>query len=163
LSFLRTYDAAYYAGWARRTEEYARSLQQDFPWLGIVSRRFEAALALLLEAPQTVIHGEYYPKNLVLHDGTAYPVNWESAAVGPGEIDLATLTDRCDGGVVRRCELVYRQARWQGEAGGGRVLDLARLYVHFRWLGDGPGRKTGRKKFWRFEAIRALGERLGLL
>jgi hypothetical protein len=92
-------------------------------------------------------------------------VDWESAALGPGEIDLATLTDRRDEEVVRRCEVAYREARWPQGAPPGftRALDLTRLYVHFRWLGEERGRKTGRKKFRRFGATRALGERLGLL
>jgi aminoglycoside phosphotransferase (APT) family kinase protein len=89
LRFLNAYDAAYYAGWARRTAEYAGPLHQDFPWLAGVCRRFEGALAPLLEAPRTVIHGEFYPKNLLFRGGVVYPVDWESAAVGPGEIDLA--------------------------------------------------------------------------
>jgi aminoglycoside phosphotransferase (APT) family kinase protein len=164
LSFLNAYDADYYSGWAQRTAEYAGALHRDFPWLGDVCRRFEATLAPLLDAPRTVIHGEYYPKNLLIHDGTVYPVDWESAALGPGEIDLATLTDHCDPEIVRHCEFAYRQARWSEGAPAGftRTMDLARLYVHFRWLGDEPGRK-GRRRFWRYEEVRALGERLGLL
>ena len=92
-----------------------------------------------------------------------YPVDWESAAVGPGEIDLATLTDRCDPEVVSRCELAYRRARWPDREPPdfAQRLDLARLYVHLRWLGD-DHRKAGRGR-WRFEEVRALGERLGLL
>ena len=144
LSFLNAYDAGYYAGWARRTAEYAGALHRDFPWLAVLCGRSEAALAGLQEAPRTVIHGEYYPKNLLISDGAVHPVDWESAALGPGEIDLATLTDRCDPEVVRRCELAYRQARWPEGSPPGftRTLELARLYVHLRWLGDEPGAKS---------------------
>jgi aminoglycoside phosphotransferase (APT) family kinase protein len=162
LPFLRAYDAAYYTGWARRAAEAAGPLHRDHPWLAPLCQNFEAALAPLLEAPQTVIHGEYYPKNILCVGGVVYPVDWESAAVAPGEIDLATLTDRCDADVLRRCELAYRQARWPGGEGPPdfeRTMSLARLYVHFRWLGDRPDRM----KPWRLEELRALGERLGLL
>jgi aminoglycoside phosphotransferase (APT) family kinase protein len=159
--FPRAYDADYYAGWARRTIEYTRPLHQDLPWLDAVCRRFEGALAPLLEPSQTVIHGECYPMNLLCHGGEIYLVDWESAAVGPGEIDLATLTERCEADIAGRCELAYCRARWPrgAPASFARRLDLARLYVHFRWLGDGPGRK----KPWRLEEVRTLGERLGLL
>lgn len=163
LSFLIEYNADYYAGWPRRTAEYAAALHPDFPWLANLCRRAETALLGLLEPPRTVIHGEYYPKNILLNDGTVYPVDWESAALGRGEIDLATLTDRCDPKVVLHCEIAYRLARWPEGAPPdfNHVLELARLYVHLRWLGAPPGRKQ-RRRIWRYDEVRALGERLGL-
>jgi hypothetical protein len=164
LSFLIEYDAAYYAGWARRTVENAAAQDLDFPWLADLCRHAEAAMAGLLEAPQTVIHGEYYPKNLLASDGTLYPVDWESAAFGPGEIDLATLTDHCEPEVVRRCEAAYRLARWpQGVPPHfTHSLELARLNVHLRWLGADRGPKL-RRRFRRYEEVRALGESLALI
>jgi hypothetical protein len=164
LSFLIDYDAAYYAGWPRRTAENAAALDLNFPWLANLCQRSEAALVALLEAPRTVIHGEYYPKNILLNDGTVYPVDWESAALGRGEIDLASLTDRCDPEVVLRCEAAYRLARWPEGAPPDftRALELARLYIHLRWLGAEPGHKL-RRRSWRYEEVRALGERLGLI
>jgi hypothetical protein len=164
LAFLIDYDAAYYAGWARRTAEYAAEMRSDLPWLADFCRRWQAALLELLQPPRTAIHGEYYPKNILVKDGTIYPVDWESAAVGRGEIDLATLTDHCDHEVVARCEAAYRLARWPDGAPPDfvRALDLARLYVHLRWLGAAPGPKL-RRRFKRYEEARALGERLGLI
>jgi hypothetical protein len=164
LSLLNTYDIPYYAGWARRTVEYAGELTAQFSWLADVCRRAEAALPELLEAPQILIHGEYYPKNLLIRDAKVFPVDWESAALAPGEIDLATLTDGCDPEVTRRCERAYHLARWPDGAPPAfeRTLELARLYVHLRWLGDQPGPKL-RRRFWRYEEVRALSERLGLL
>ena len=164
LSPLNAYDLPYYVGWARRTVEYAGEFGAQFPWLSDVCRRAEAALPELLEAPQVLIHGEYYPKNLLVCDGKIFPVDWESAARGPGEIDLAALTDGCDPPVIRACERAYQLARWPGGAPPAfeRTLALARLYVHLRWLGDHPGPKL-RRRFWRYEEVRALGERLRLL
>jgi hypothetical protein len=163
-SFLIDYDAAYYAGWARRTAESAAALGLDLPWLAGLCRRWEAALVGLLEAPRTVIHGEYCPKNILVDDGAVYPVDWESAALGCGEIDLATLTDHCEPEMALRCELAYRLARWpQGAPPDfARALELARLYVHLRWLGVEPGHKL-RRRFRRYDEVRALGERLGLI
>jgi hypothetical protein len=164
LSFLIEYDAEYYAGWGRRTAENAAAQQANLPWLNQLCRRWEAALAALVDRPRTVIHGEFYPKNLLVNDGTIYPVDWESAALGRGEIDLAMLTERCDAQVVRRCEAAYRHARWPEGAPPDftRALDLARLYVHLRWLGADPGRKQ-RRRLWRYDEVRDLGERLGLI
>jgi len=164
LSFMIEYDAAYYAGWARRTAEFAAALDLDFPWLAQLCQRAQTTLLGLLEGPPTVIHGEYYPKNLLVNDGTIYPVDWESAALGRGEIDLATLTDRCDPEIILRCERAYQQARWPQGAPSHftRALDLARLYVHLRWLGADPGPKL-RRRAWRCEEVRVLGQRLELI
>jgi hypothetical protein len=41
-----------------------------------------------------------------------YPVDWESAAVAAGEIDLAALTEGWPPGFVEQCELEYQRARW---------------------------------------------------
>jgi hypothetical protein len=163
-TFVNTYDAHYYASWARRTAEYAGALHADFPWLADLCRRAEAALSALAEFPPTLIHGEYYPKNLLVCDGTIYPVDWESAAFAAGEIDLATLTDGCDPDLMRRCERAYVRARFPLGATPEfhRALELARLYVHLRWLGDQPGHKL-RRRFWRYDEVLTLGGRLGLL
>lgn len=164
LSFLIDYDAAYYTGWARRTAQNAIALNLNFPWLVQLCEAAQTALLGLLEPPQTVIHGEYYPKNLLIHGGSIYPIDWESAALACGEIDLATLTDRCDPQTIQRCERAYQQARWPKGAPPHftRTLDLARLYVHLRWLGAEPGHKL-RRRPWRYDEVRALGERLGLI
>jgi hypothetical protein len=163
-SFLHRYELDYYAGWARRTVEYADGAAADFPWVRSLCDHGASAFGTLLDAPQTVIHGEYYSKNLLVYRGIVYPVDWESTAIAPGEIDLATLTDGCEPEVVRRCEDAYQRARWPDGTPPHfpTALDLARLYVHFRWLGDQPGHRM-RRRFWRYEEVRRLGERLGLL
>lgn len=164
LSLLNTYGASYYAGWARRTAEYADALHEDFPWLAHLCEGAEAALPRLLEAPQVLIHREYYPKNLLICDRSVYPVDWESAALAPGEIDLATLTDGWEQELVLRCQRAYCAARWPDGTppDSSRTLELARLYVHHRWLGDQPGNKL-RRRSWRYAEVRDIGERLGLL
>jgi len=163
--FLRAYDAAFYAGWARRTALFARPLQRRFPWLGRLCERFEEATALLLAPPLPVIHGEFYPGNILLHRGRVYPIDWESAAVAAGEIDLASLTERWPAAVAGCCEAEYRRARWPEEvpADYRRKLAAARLYLAFRWLGERPDWTTDDSDAWRFEQLRLAGEELGLL
>jgi Phosphotransferase enzyme family len=164
MPFLNTYNPAYYQGWARRTSRFGGPVLQRFPWLTTLCERYGVANTLLLAPPVTIIHGEYYPKNVLYRDGIIYPVDWESAAIAAGEIDLACLTDGWPAETVRACELAYQQARWPhgSPAAFTQRLAAARLYMHFRWLGDRP-EWTTRKQSWRFEHLRSAGEQLGLI
>ena len=165
LSFLNRYDSEYYLGWVRRTSLFAGSLHQHFPWLTALSGRFEECIDILLSAPPTVIHGEYYPHNVLVSDGVIYPLDWESAAIASGEIDLATLTEAWGPEIMRQCELKYQQARWGVTTAPefSRRLAAARLYLCFRWLGDQPDWTVGEGGRCYFEQLHSLGEELGLL
>ena len=103
-------------------------------------KRLEKETAALLRLPQTVIHGEYYPHNILFKAGRVHPVDWETAAIAPGEIDLATLGDGWSHEVNRQLQAQYERARWPKGAPAGfqRNLELARIYMHLRWLGDRP-------------------------
>jgi aminoglycoside phosphotransferase (APT) family kinase protein len=164
-TFLTRYEAGYYAGWARRTAEFARSLHRHFPWLATLCQAFETSVVELLLPSSTIIHGEYYPRNILWHDRRIYPIDWESAAVGPGEIDLACLTDGWPSHVTTSCEREYRRARWPSGAptAFARRLDAARMYVHLRWLGDWPPQTLEKGFRWRFDELRRVGRRLGML
>src|SRR5213076_728303 len=87
-------------------------------------------------SPATVIYGEYYPDNILMRDSTIYPVDWESTAIGAGEIDLASLTDGWPERLVQQCGIEYQRTRWP--AGAPREfsqrLEAARTYWAFRWL-----------------------------
>ncbi len=159
---LHRYDAEYYRGWARRTSLLAGRRHRRFPWLAALCERIEDVVPLLLDCPLTIIHGEYYPPNILWREEVIYPVDWESAAVAVGEIDLAALTEGWPPGFVEQCELEYQRARWpEGPPTGfERRLAAARLYLHFRWLGSETDRDPS---LWRFERLRCEGERLGLV
>jgi hypothetical protein len=165
-AFLNRYDADYYRGWPRRTAEHAAAGHlARFPWLPAACERFEGVLEELVAPPLTVIHGEYYPQNILAQDGAVYPVDWESAAVARGEIDLASQTERWPEETVAACTAAYRQARWPGGAPPGfeRRLDAARVYLHFRWLGYRKDWMADEGRDWRFEDLHCLYQRLGLL
>jgi hypothetical protein len=162
---LTVYDASYFAGWVERTVGFARGLTVGGDWLDCLAARFSAVVPLLV-GPRTIIHGEYYKKNVLFDDGQIYPVDWESAALGVGEIDLAALTEgRRPSEEVRACETAYSRARWGARPPQdfGRRLDAAQLYLQFRWLGDRHEWTTHARAEWRFRELRRLGERLGLL
>jgi thiamine kinase-like enzyme len=167
LSFLKRYDAEYYRGWAQRTFEYTRSFQTRFPWLAELNQCEDAWFAPLLAAAQTIIHGESYAKNVLVRGNSSFIVDWESAAVAAGEVDLAALTDGegWTATVVRRCEEGYRSARWpEGvPARHEHTLAAARIYLQFRWLGERPDWTVREKTLWRFDHLHAAAEQAGLI
>lgn len=162
---LTAYDARYYRGWARRAARFGVPWRRRFRWLEPLCERFGAVADELAALPRTVIHGEYYPKNIVLRKRRIYPVDWESAAIAVGQIDLAALTEEWGPEVERRCVAAYRRARWPegAPANFARGLDAARLYLVLRWLGDHPlSTRDGDVQTY-FEQLRPAGERLGLI
>ena len=178
LKFLRRYDSEYYRGWARRTRRLFRRLHSKFPWLAPLCGEFERRVPTLLKAPQTVIHGEYFGSNVVYRHGMSHPVDWQSAAIAAGEVDLASLTHSWSRDVVQRCERAYVRGRWpDGEPDGFReTLGVARIYMSLRWLGDPTymsslvtrqGRPVApRNVYVAMQAaihLHSLGERLGLV
>ena len=91
----------------------------------------------LISCNQTIIHGEYYPRNILFKEGVIYPVDWESAAFAAGEIDLASLIEGWDKENVEAAKEAYKKNRWpEGVVNNNdfenRLL-LARIYFHFWW------------------------------
>ncbi len=161
MRFLNRYDSRYYLGWSHRAWLFAEPVRHGYPWLAQAHTTYAKAVDWLLGQPLTVIHGEYYSINVLFAGGSVYPVDWESAAVAPGEIDLACVTERWPEERVREMELEYQRARWPDGAPAefARTLAAARLYLIFRWLGDRPEWTTGEECHWRFEQLRLAIER----
>lgn len=88
----------------------------------------DVALARLEALPQTLVHGELYPSNVLIAGPRVAVVDWETAAIGPGVIDLAALVT----GLPKDDREAIVQAY-------GRVdpLDLAaaQLVLAVQWLG----------------------------
>ncbi len=163
---LSIYDAGYYRGWAARTEEFAAASRRRRPWLARVCARFAELGPDLLGARPTVIHGEYYPHNVLSrHDCEIQPVDWESAALGSGEIDLASLTEGWPASYASRCESLYRRVRWPGGAPreSRRTLAAARVYLALRWLGESPSQTRSRLSTPYFEQLHRQAGELGWL
>jgi Phosphotransferase enzyme family len=160
---LRRHDAAYYAAWAERALRLLPSGARA-RWVERACTGFGAAAGSLADARPSVAHGEYYPSNVLVRGMRLAPVDWESAAVGAGEIDLATLTENWPGDTVQACERAYRAARWNGSAPGDfeQHVALARVYVHLRWLGDRPER-TAREAGRRLPRLRVAAGRAGIV
>ena len=166
-SFLKRYDAEYYRGWASRTFEFAAPLRSRFPWLTAFEDCGDTWFAPLLTAPQTLIHGEFYARTVLVREEKLFITDWESAAIAPGAVDLATLSEgkHWRGPIARECEREYRRVRWPGGAPAefNRWLDAARVYLHFRWLGERPEKAVSEKNLWRFEHLCVTAKALGLI
>jgi hypothetical protein len=163
MSYLRSYDNDYYLNWVQRTLRYSNHLVQKHPWIKPISEHFEKAVAILLNEPLTVIHGEYYPHNILYRDGIVYPVDWESAALAAGEIDLASLTEGWSEEVARECVRQYQSSRWPNASPPKRFekkLWAARIYLQFRWLSYGLDADT---KEWRLNQLHTAGKQLGMI
>ena len=103
--------------------------------------------------------------NILVRDGSVHPIDWESAALAAGEIDLVALIDGWPDDVVERALAAYVDARWGGQAPGdfASLCDAARLYVGLRWLGDRPYWTNLDTSDYDFRALCATGRRLGLI
>jgi len=166
LSSLHVYDTAYYTRWAQETLRNASGLPQQFGWLSTLCERFVEAVSIMVKGPAVLVHGEFYPHNILVRDSTVYPVDWQSAAIARGELDLASLTEGWrDETLVRQCESEYEESRWPGGTPPEfhTVLALARVYWPLRWLGADPASALSPGRRWYFDQVRLQGHRAGLL
>ena len=152
-------DNDYYAHWSERTALFAGLFHEQFPKLEEACEFFKEVIPYLTASP-TIIHGEFYPMNVLTNGGAIFPVDWESAARGAGEVDLASLTEGWPAEFSTRCELVYEQTRWpKGSPPDFQVtLAAARMYWHLRWLGDKPRSKFRKSDYWHARKLIAISE-----
>jgi Phosphotransferase enzyme family len=141
-------DGSVLVSWVDRAAPHLRG------WLDPAACR--ASLAELSSAAPTLVHGEFYPSNILVAGDRVVPVDWETAAIGPGVLDLAALITGWDSGVQKRLIEAYGDVDTV-------ALDRARLALALRWIGWQPGwtPPVEHRHDWRGEAI-ALAERLGL-
>ena len=162
---IRVCDAEFHRGWARRTNEFAGDWHGRAPWLAGLCESFDEVIAALLASPLTLVHGEFYPHNILFHEGRIFTIDWESAALGAGEIDLAALTEDWLEEAAMDCQREYCAARWPGGAPEffERRLAAARVYMHLRWLGEHPGwtQQEGEAQ-WRLAELKRSAERFGV-
>jgi hypothetical protein len=141
---LLEYDVAFYRRWMSRARAFLMRSKPSMPatmarirWLGA---RHERAMERVLALPRTLIHGEFYPSNILIEGQSTTPrvcpIDWELAAIGPGLVDLAALIS---GGWTeqKRDQIVaaYLKAIEPLPAPRPMDLDAARLHVAVQWLG----------------------------
>jgi hypothetical protein len=162
---LHRYGSDYFIGWADRTVKIARALGRKYSWLPPLRDGFGELIPLLLTSGVTVAHGELYPHNILLNRRGVFPIDWETAAIAAGAIDVAAAVEGWRDEAVTEFELVYRRTRWTdpSSAPEEETLVAARLYWLFRWLGDRSEWTRSRQSTERFESLLRLGCRNGII
>jgi Ser/Thr protein kinase RdoA (MazF antagonist) len=154
---------------------FARRARKPGDRLDALWRRYDVVAERLAAMPKTIVHGDLNVSNVLITRGSAGTrvriIDWETAGVGPGLLDLAslisgTLPDR------HRAAMVAAFRSNLGASGLGALsadefdeaLRWCRLALAVRWLGWSPGWSPPQAHAhdWRSEAF-ALARQLGLL
>ncbi len=178
---LMSFDAGLHMRWMSRARRQAARLRRAsrLSVLDGLSQPFQRAVQILEDLPRTLIHGEFYPANILVRSRKgsepASPggeesfaiaaVDWESIGIGPGVLDLAALTSG-DWDDARRRAVV---GSYLGAAAPAPAcldtfelaLASARLVTAVQWLGWSEDwvPPPERAHDWEREAVSA-GERL---
>jgi hypothetical protein len=137
------HDAAYYRRWLDRAVTFAfdrdASVRRRLQWL---ADRHDAVVERLISLPVTIVHSDFSASNVFVAETATglrvCPVDWESAALGPGLTDLAALVAGWN-----EPEVVELAAAYASGMGGGSeplstvvaVLDACRFQQCIQWLG----------------------------
>lgn len=141
---LLSYTRPFLETWMDHAQQHLRQLNlggdSDVP---LLAEQYTKAVNRILELPKTFLHGEFYPSNILVAEGSGAlrvcPIDWELAAIGPGLMDLAALTagtwDENDRKTVVKEYLSSGPCEFTGDL--ERVqkdLDYCRLYIAVYWL-----------------------------
>jgi Ser/Thr protein kinase RdoA (MazF antagonist) len=130
----------------------------------------ERALKVLVSADPTLVHGDFYPSNILIAGARTAVVDWELAGTGPGVLDLAALVaGRWTSAQRQHLTLAYHEeAALLGPAVPlsqlRRDLELASVHVALCWVGSAPGwdAPEGHRRDWFADAVASLGRLDGL-
>jgi hypothetical protein len=139
------YDRAYLERWIGRARHVSGGTAAAAIQIETLAQSYDALIERLAVLPVTLIHGEFYPSNIVVRETPAgpsvSPVDWEMAAVGPALLDLAAITSG-----AWSDQKVAALARAYYDASGPAfqlssfeefltALDGCRLFLAVQWLG----------------------------
>jgi hypothetical protein len=126
------YDAAFYERWLTRAEAFEAAVEALAP-------AHQRATSRLLELDAVLIHGELYASNVLVAEDRVCFVDWETAAFGPAEVDVAALTSGSWSDDEReQLALAYHDSRvGPPKTKEEFLLDVAcaRLHLAVQWLG----------------------------
>jgi aminoglycoside/choline kinase family phosphotransferase len=178
-SHLLRHDEHFYTFWLAQAERFlrnghVRSSPETRRKFGRIAAAYDRVVARLMAMPRTLIHGEFYPSNIIVRSKERSrcicPVDWEVAAIAPGLIDLGALTSG-KWTLEQQTAMVaaYRSALEPVDGSPPALPELlegvhyCQLHLSMQWLGwaadwSPPAQHA---QNWLSEACR-LGERLGL-
>jgi thiamine kinase-like enzyme len=151
-TYLVEFDRTYYLRWIERALSYhaGRQPSDKFQQLQFVAEQYATLVDELLQIPTTVIHGEFYAPNVLVHRSGGEesthvricPVDWERAALAPAMIDIAALSSgKWDLDQRRELTTVYyeslskRGVDVSDPSSYERNVELCRLHLAVQWLG----------------------------
>jgi hypothetical protein len=149
---LLRYDQACYMRWIDRAEQFydqrepANRLKITAPQMKWLAGRCRSAVRHLCSLPTNFLHGDFYASNILIEqrDGAARicPVDWETAAIGTGLIDVAALVagDWTEQQKEQLATAYYEalpasHRSWADGGGMMKSLRCCRLFLAIRWLG----------------------------
>ncbi|HEY5914479.1 MAG TPA: aminoglycoside phosphotransferase family protein [Verrucomicrobiae bacterium] len=101
LAAVLRYDDRLLQTWLMRAERFLRSkhgqgCRAQWRRFDRIASSYDLVIERLLRMPATLIHGEFFPSNIIVRRGASplsiCPIDWEVAGMGPGLLDLAALT-----------------------------------------------------------------------
>ena len=128
-----------------RAEKFLKNLRvTNLKKFTRLASRYDRVVARLAAMPTTLIHGEFYPSNVIVRPGAAAQticaVDWEVAGIGPGALDLAALTaGQWSESEKRRFVTAYHGALNSRDPGSVEDLleavELCQLHLSVQMLG----------------------------
>jgi Ser/Thr protein kinase RdoA (MazF antagonist) len=177
-ALVRWDDPLLHLQWARRARaslaEYFRAQGAVDP-LASLWRRYRVVAARLARMPKTLVHGDFNASNILVtrfRGGSRIRIiDWETAGIGPGLLDLASLVsgrvpERRRAAIVAayRANIACSRIGGLSEREFDEALTWCRLALAVQWIGWSPGWSPPRAHAydWRAEAL-TLAQQLGLL
>ncbi|HUQ21276.1 MAG TPA: aminoglycoside phosphotransferase family protein [Gemmatimonadaceae bacterium] len=126
---------------------------------------FDQIRSIVSSSPLTVIHGDYYPQNILVSEGVTYPVDWETASIGFGEIDLAMLLEGYWAeDIIERCVAAYISARGGAAEDVRKRLAAAQIISNVYWISLYPESELLAEDTteppWRFDLLQTAASSL---
>jgi Phosphotransferase enzyme family len=145
---LLRHDAKFFEVWLGRAEQFLAGKPGGLPkekarQFARLAGRYGRVVERLTGLPLTLVHGEFYPSNVILRRGAARgrqicPVDWEVAGIGPGLADLAALASgEWEEREKRRFVAAYREALGARESLAELVeaVEFCQLHLAVQLLG----------------------------
>ena len=160
------YDLSFFYRWICNTEEFIKQggKSKTYPWMSKLCLNFKKNVDKLIFSSQSIIHGEFYPANILFSHQKVYPVDWQSAAIGSGLIDLASLIEGWPVDITTICKSAYKNNRsLKAQDNFEELLLLSQIYWQFRWLGERIDWTLDKKIQYRFDRLIQFSELLNLV